>query len=411
MPEAAVPNKLGHVERRARFREYMRRFNPTAPAVEAIKAGLVLDDIHGALHSKLASRAEIEPGSQQLLAGGIGSGKTTELLLAQQRLSQQPNTFPIFIDISTETDLSEIKTGTLIAAFARHVADAYLTEQKSRGAELVARDDLERAAEQLRGFALGRWEFGGPFDDGSDQGPDLTWIPGKLRPRPSELKRWFSEVEQPLRALLASISPSGDTIVLFDGLDRLITAEKFWLSTESDLRAFRELRIPVIATAPLPVVFGPGRAVSEQFDRVHHLSAIPDRNAALKLVLEQRDTSDMIGENESKHLCRKSGGVLRDLITLARDVGEESYVGGEESIGIRHITSAAQQLGLSYLRGLGPEQIAALLNLEKTRSFNLAVSDNLELLVTRRVIEYSPTDFQVHPSLLPLLSSRELRIA
>jgi len=407
----AAPNRLGHAERRARFREYMRRFNPTAPAAEAIKAGLVLDDIHGGVHTKLASRAEIEPGSQQLLAGGIGSGKTTELLLAQQRLSQQPNTFPIFIDISAETDLSEIKPGTLIAAFARRAVDDYEKQKNALGKMSIDGVNLERAAKHLRGFAVGRWVA--VYDDvyPGDEDEHRTWIPGRLQPPLPALERRFAEIAKPLRDLLPSIYPSGDIVVLFDGLDRLLTAEKFWSNTESDFHAFRELRISVITTAPLPVLFGAGKAVSDQFDRVHHLSAIPDRNAALKLVLKQRDASGIIGENESEYLCRKSGGVLRDLITLARDAGEESYVAGEEIIGIRHITSAAQQLGLSYLRGLGPEQIAALLNLEKTRSFNLAVSDNLELLVTRRVIEYSPTDFQVHPSLLPLLSSRELRIA
>jgi hypothetical protein len=35
----------------------------------------------------------------------------------------------------------------------------------------------------------------------------------------------------------------------------------------------------------------------------------------------------------------------------------------------------------------------------------------MELLVTRRVLEYSPTDFRVHPALLPLITKPEARIA
>src|SRR5258706_11094150 len=111
MPETTAPTKLGHAERRARFRDYMRRFNPTALAMETIGSGLVFEDLHGSLYTKLGSRADLDPGSQQLLAGGTGSGKTTELLLTQQWLSQRQNTFPVFIDINAETDLSEIKSG------------------------------------------------------------------------------------------------------------------------------------------------------------------------------------------------------------------------------------------------------------------------------------------------------------
>jgi hypothetical protein len=51
MPETTAPTKMGHAERRARFRDYMRRFNPTAPAMEAIGSGLVYEDLHGSLHT------------------------------------------------------------------------------------------------------------------------------------------------------------------------------------------------------------------------------------------------------------------------------------------------------------------------------------------------------------------------
>ena len=68
--------------RREKFREYMRKLNPTEPARLTIESGLVVEDLHGALFKTLAARADLEPGSQQLLAGGTGSGKTTELLMA-----------------------------------------------------------------------------------------------------------------------------------------------------------------------------------------------------------------------------------------------------------------------------------------------------------------------------------------
>ena len=67
----------------------MRKLNPTEPARMTIESDLVVEDLHGSLYRTLAARADLDPGSQQLLVGGIGSGKTTELLMAERRLEEQ----------------------------------------------------------------------------------------------------------------------------------------------------------------------------------------------------------------------------------------------------------------------------------------------------------------------------------
>jgi hypothetical protein len=65
----------GQLSRRDKFRAYMQAFNPTAPAYDVIQAGLVVEDLHQSLYRNLAGRADLEPGSQQLLVGGVGSGE------------------------------------------------------------------------------------------------------------------------------------------------------------------------------------------------------------------------------------------------------------------------------------------------------------------------------------------------
>jgi hypothetical protein len=45
--------------------------------------------------------------------------------------------------------------------------------------------------------------------------------------------------------------------------------------------------------------------------------------------------------------------------------------------------------------------------LKKERSFDVAASPSIELLVTGRVLEYSATDFRVHPALESLLPRQE----
>jgi flagellar biosynthesis GTPase FlhF len=108
---ATISKSVQASQRRERFREYMRKLNPTAPARLAIDSGLVVEDLHGSLYKTLAARADLDPGSQQLLVGGTGSGKTTELLLAERWLEQQGQTLSLYSDISSETDLTSLNSG------------------------------------------------------------------------------------------------------------------------------------------------------------------------------------------------------------------------------------------------------------------------------------------------------------
>src|ERR1039457_3975915 len=94
---ATISKSVQASQRRERFREYMRKLNPTAPARLAIDSGLVVEDLHGSLYKTLAARADLEPGSQQLLVGGTGSGKTTELMLAERWLEQQGQALCLYI--------------------------------------------------------------------------------------------------------------------------------------------------------------------------------------------------------------------------------------------------------------------------------------------------------------------------
>jgi hypothetical protein len=103
--------------------------------------------------------------------------------------------------------------------------------------------------------------------------------------------------------------------------------------------------------------------------------------------------------------------VLRDLISLARDAAVEAYIAGHDSITFQGIENVGQQLGTGYLRGLGAYEIRILRDLEKTKSFNVGGPGNLELLLTRRVLEYSATDFRVHPALLSVMPAPEPKSA
>ncbi|MCX6637011.1 MAG: hypothetical protein NT090_18305 [Acidobacteria bacterium] len=407
----------------------MRKLNPTAPALTAINSGLVVEGLHGSVYRTLAARADLDPGSQQLLVGGVGSGKTTELLLADRWLQKQPQTLPIYIDISAETDLSGLNSGAVLAGFGRKLAEAFFEAGFGESLPAEQKNRLKGAQQEIRDFAFGKTKSYFVPDEDYPPPPDLDYpphfdwddapysppgsfvtyrVPGKLSPPPfPALQRDIEAIREPLVSFLSAVqSRSLDVVAILDGLDRLITPDKFWDIVHQDFRALREMRVAVLVAAPLSVLYGTGRPVSEHFDRVHHiatLTAEPDDNSYLKSVLSHRGGTDLLEPDGVELVCSASGGVLRDLIALARDAGETAYIGGSERILSEHVETAIRQLGESYLRGLGPAQFVILRRLAKERFFDAGSPLSIEMLVTRRVLEYSATDFRVHPALEPLI--------
>lgn len=411
---SSVTAPEGQIRRRDKFRAYMQAFNPTAPARGVIEAGLVCEDLHHSLFRNLAGRADLEPGSQQLLLGGIGSGKTTELLLGERWLRGQGHVVPLYIDTSAETDLSSLNSGSLAACFGVHLGRGVLDDPSLCPLVDEKTEELKETYSKVIEFAYGKHVKRHVSTLTSLMNEVVTEeIPGKLRP---VLARDLREIRQSLEEFLSAVRVVGrDVVVIFDGLDRLLDPTKFLSVADQDLRLFRELKVSVLATAPLSALFGGevGQSISDHFDRVHHLSVIaadPD-NGSLRSVLQKRRGSDLLSLEEADAICHYSGGVLRDLISLARDAGEEAYVSDRDSITALDVEKVVHQLGTGYLRGLGPEAIKTLLNLERSKSFQVDQAANVELLLTRRVLEYSSTDFRVHPALLSVIPRPESKRA
>jgi hypothetical protein len=409
----------GQLSRRDKFRAYMQAFNPTAHPFDVIQAGLVIEDLHQSLYRNLAARADLEPGSQQLLVGGVGSGKSTELLLARRWLMGPGHAVTCYIDVSEETDLASLNSGALLASFGMYLGPYVAREVAARPLLNQKRDELQEVRDKVTEFAYGKQELRwiGPLFDyelarGRLSGRKTVNVPGKLKPPFPHLSRDAQEIRGPLEAFLNIIKEGHkEVVVFFDGLDRLLDATKFWSVVHQDLRLLRELKVSVITTAPLSVLFGAGvgQSISDHFDRVHHLTVIPFEpgNASLWSVLHKRDGAELLNRFLADSICDYSGGVLRDLISLARDAAEEAYVSDRDSITGADIEKVANQLGTGYVRGLGPEAISTLLQLESSKSFDLSQPGNVELLLTRRVLEYSSTDFRVHPALLSVIPRPE----
>ncbi|MEZ4302960.1 MAG: hypothetical protein R3B70_49005, partial [Polyangiaceae bacterium] len=66
--------------RRELWRAFMGRFEPAADPRDAIARGFYVPRPGKGIGAELASRFEVKPAASHLLVGGIGSGKTTQLL-------------------------------------------------------------------------------------------------------------------------------------------------------------------------------------------------------------------------------------------------------------------------------------------------------------------------------------------
>ena len=114
-----------------------------------------------------------------------------------------------------------------------------------------------------------------------------------------------------------------------------------------------------------------------------------------------------MGAQEISELARFSGGVLRDLITLARTAAEAAYREDRDRIGSADVRSAVRQLGRRYLIGLGTALRRRLQKLIDNQEFSIEDAVGKELLVNRQVLEYFSNQryfFVVHPALLEVLA-------
>jgi len=361
------------------------------------------------IHVAFANTAELTRGSQMALVGGIGSGKTTELLLTQKLLGRHSDAINIFMDLADYTDLSEISTGAILASAGLQLYSQLTTAGKELTKEATA------AHTKLWELAYGRTEWVKPPKpwEHVEMLPNLTLpveIPGLFRSRFPALGQKVREAKDLLLCIASPLLESDAQVtLLIDGLDRLITPELFRQFAEEDLDALKGTKISVIIVAPLLLWYDKSRFLQDYFDLVKHIPAAaadPQHSAFLRQILERRGALELMNRAEITTIAKYSGGVLRDLLTLARSSAEYAYRDAEDRIGRRHVSAAIKQLGNRYLVGLGNDQKGLLHRLTEDGEFPIENSTARELLVNRQVLEYFRGGFEsfaVHPGLAKVL--------
>src|SRR5580698_2963135 len=173
------PRAVGF-DRRLVYRPFLERLNPIASSQGLLAGGLVVapdrdprDGGEPPIHVALANTAELTRGSQMALVGGIGSGKTTELLLTQKVLSRHSDSVNIFVDMADYTDLSQINPGAILATAGIQLYRHLLKEVGNKKLP----EGVRTAWLKLRELAFGKtdWvpaEMFEPPQNEVDDGPD-----------------------------------------------------------------------------------------------------------------------------------------------------------------------------------------------------------------------------------------------
>lgn len=400
-----------------RFRACMARLDPAADPGEAIERGWHVE-LPGATIERLKARLELRPRSSHVLLGQIGSGKTTQLRLLERALSAS-DTVVIYVDVAQwhEGDIKE--AGLLLVLAALSLLDLEAVEGD---------EDIDAIAQEFR-----RWAFGYPTIERRLVGGHATALarametslhvstaapeykvvtvrkPGLVK-RPSHgLHGRASEMSGKLATLVRRTYPDRTVVFLIDGLDRLPRIDGWQTILQNDLQGISRAGAGVVVVGPLTLLYGSNRPLTEVVDRTHRQPILQPGDGSTDALLTEvltRRVGDLFDEAAIEAVCARSGGVLRDLISLARSALEEAYVAGRDQVTPADVELAASTFGRDLMMGLTETDLEVLERVRRDGTFIPTSDESFALLLSRRVLEYGagPHTYAVHPTIEPLLA-------
>ncbi len=397
-------------DQRTLFRDYMKRLDPTENPAHAIDAGFYVPPPRSE-GARISRRLEIEPTSSHLLMGGIGTGKTTELLSIQRELASAGDIQAVLVNIPSRHELAELQPGILMAIAAMEVCT--LAEDKL---EPIPKE-VHRATTRIRQKVEGRWAHPDELrPENYYDGDPTVWVKGVLRePEPAET---ITDLEEPTASVVSALKTR--LVVLFDGLDRLADSSQFVSVVAEDVPAIVRAGMGLVVVGPQHLRFGKDKAVQDHFTTFHlhgAASLAGDKGTEfLTQVLRARVEPEMLSDETCRELVAWSGGVVRDLVELARAAGGEAYASGANQVEVVHVRAAADRFGRSLLLGITPamsERLRTLVplpNTPKELRFTLSTETDIALLLGRLIIEIpgTPVRYIPHPVIVPLI--RGLRV-
>jgi hypothetical protein len=413
------------------FRQQMAAFEGSANPFKAIENGYYVPQPGKSVSDRIADRIALRPASTHLLLGGIGSGKTTQLLKILDRIDSFPEkTYVRYIDVSLSTDIAKITPGVLVAIIGITLANLMADSEENK-----IKNDIEAVRKIAYGysetkesnqivesiFKKQRYDYESinlpmgvsPIDLalGRSQIKKVEHhYPGILSPVSKQKSNTLTNAVQNL--YFATKKKHEHVVFLLDGLDRLDNSKAFSSMILNDMREISAIGISCVVVGSIKILHEEYRDILEQaVDYLDYQSCwdvANDNNARtfFELVLSNRAAKDFITSDARESIIRYSGGILRDLINITQSSIEEAYLLGDDNITLIHVDKAVQTFGSAKLLGLTKSDIAILQEFANGRSLPPSSDDEIKMLITRRIVEYVHPERRcaIHPALLPILS-------
>jgi energy-coupling factor transporter ATP-binding protein EcfA2 len=264
------------------FRSQIAAFDGAADPMNAISKGYFIEEPHQSSTNALFKRISLRPQSKILLIGGIGSGKTTQLLKLQQLFQQAPDTgiYPHYIDVTEYTKPNDLQAGTLDAIVALELMA--LLKQKGFSIDTVREASIkefaygysvtEERSDPMTEYLGNRQNSLSILSKISLKAAAIRHIPGVLASRHrstgslNRLSKVISSLIEDFRTQFHQVP-----YFLFDGLDRVDEAIKFINMTSSDLET-SEIGFAIVGAANL--LYGSfSNSIDSVFNHIEYRSA------------------------------------------------------------------------------------------------------------------------------------------
>lgn len=394
-------------ERVERFKALMRALNPSEDPRKALERGHVLRHPRN-VGGKIADYLTIQPDSTHVIVGGIGSGKSTELMAIEQKLNAREDMAAIYIDVAKEQDPDSLKDGDLLLLFGLKLSAALSSPITPEQRNAVA---------WLTDFALGTWdtpEHGeSPYED-EPRHPEI-WVTGNIRPPVSASQSERVGTIAKRVATLLAVSPGRDHVALFDSLDRHHKDDVLSLLLDQDVRVLSELGVGVVTAMPLRHLYGGGHSIVDRVQQFWHLPYIDVARdsvgrAFMVRMLMTRAPTGMLAGDAAEAAVDASGGVLRDAISITKMAAMLAFSLEKDSVGLDEMAAAIRAYGQDHRLGLDTARMKVLREMTRAQSAFVPTSElGLEMIQTRRVLHYVGPDgdrFELHPAIAELIKPR-----
>jgi energy-coupling factor transporter ATP-binding protein EcfA2 len=410
------------------LREAFNAFDPTHPLQGAYYDAFYVERPVG-IHRLIEDvRADERASTKWLFTGHRGSGKSTELIRLAEAL--QDRYFTVYFTVEDVLDMADVDYKDVILALGGQLYE----KSKTQGIllPLAMLEDLigwfSTTLKEVEGAVSAEAELEVKAD---------FWLLRLLSKVKSESKTRQvvrRQFESNLSDLLTRVNEIVDTIAqkagrpvlaVVDGLDKIWDLEKAKQIYYAGGVNLLVPRCKAVYTVPLAIFYSQEFGqIRNTFDGEFSLPNIkvntrrgdPDAEgrAMLRDLITRRMHPDLIADDACERLVELSGGVLRELVSLAKDACGNARGRGVERVELSDAERAGNSLRNHYRRMLTQKQYQELWAIHtdpRKQQTNNPISQ--ALIHNMSLLEYANGDawWDAHPVVLPLLEERADELA